>query len=184
MTSARLSAFTAAAALALGATHPAMAMSGRCFWNQLRPQTRDILLDAYQRQGPAGIDPSTIGDAELQAMDETCGAGRADVDLKERMLAAVVFEQGSAAILTRALEWDGRALDAAWDRLSPDDRSLLNRGAEAVLDGAQTPREDLAPIVSDFLGEAVARRQPPAVADEARGYLTSRALIEAIERRG
>ena len=172
----------AAAGLALAGGAPALALSGQCFWDQLDPPTRGALLDGYQRLGPDVLDRVFISDRELRAIDTQCAAASVDGELKERLLAAVAFEHGSAVFLKGWLQWSDADLQAAWSRLRPEQTGLLRRQAQAVLSGAPPSNEDLSEAVEDFLGRDPGRLDP-GLADQARGYLTSRAMREAIERR-
>ena len=171
-----------AALLALAAGAPALALSGQCFWDQLEPPTREALLDGYQRLGPQVLDRVFISDRELQAIDARCGAAAVDGELKERLLAAVAFEHGSAVFLKGWLHWSDADIQAAWSRLRPEETGLLRRQAQGALAGAPPANEDLSEAVEAFLGRDP-DREDSGLADQVRGYLTSRAMREAIERR-
>ena len=108
MRPAAILASAASASLLLLAASPALALSGQCFWDQLEPATRGALVNGYQQQGPQVLDRVFVSDRELRAIDEQCGAGSAPGELKDRLLAAVVFEHGSAVFLKGALHWDER----------------------------------------------------------------------------
>lgn len=171
----------AAGSLLLLLAGPGWALDGRCFWNQLQPMTRGALLQGYQRLGPQVLDRVPIGDAELSAIDANCGPG--PDALKERLLTAVVLEHGAAQFLKGWMRWDDAAIDAAWARIDPEQAERLHRQARAVVDGGPQADESLSRAIGQFLD-----RDPdqldPGVADQARGYLTSRAIREAIERGG
>ena len=170
----------AAVGLVLSAASPALAMSGQCFWDRLEPPTRNALLDGYQRLGPEVLDRVPVSDRELAAIDAACGPG--PDALKERLLSAVVFEHGSAVFLKGWLRWDDMALQAAWNRIPPEAAGALRRQAEAALSGAPPGGED---SVMGAVGAFLARdpaSQPPGLVDQVRGYLTSRAMREVIER--
>jgi hypothetical protein len=171
---------SAAAGLLLLAGSPALAMSGQCFWERLEPPTRGALLDGYQRLGPEVLDRVPISDRELAAIDAACGPGPGA--LKERLLSAVVFEHGSAVFLKGWLRWDDMAIQAAWNRVGPQAAGALRRQAEDVLSGAPPAGEDaVTGAIGAFLGRDPAA-QPPGLVDQVRGYLTSRAMREVIER--
>jgi hypothetical protein len=173
---------SASAGLLLAAASPALAISGQCFWNQLEPPTRGALLEGYQRLGPQVLDRVPISERELTAIDVQCGAQDAPGDLKDRLLTAVVLEHGSAVFLKGWLHWDDQAIQDAWSRLGPEAISVLRRQAQAVLAGVPPEDADLSGAVGAFLGRDPSREDPGLV-DQARGYLTSRAMREAIERR-
>ena len=172
----------AGASLMLGA-RPALALNGQCFWSHLEPATRSALLDGYQRLGPQVLDRVFVSDRELDAIDSQCGADRGDDALKERLLAAVTFEHGAAVFLKGWLRWDDGALQGAWTRLGPEQTARLRRQADAILTGAPSADDDLHDAIGAFLQRDPAR-EDPALVDQLRGYLTSRAMREAIERRG
>jgi hypothetical protein len=172
-----------AAALALGAASPALALSGQCFWSHLEVATRQNLIDGYQRLGPQVLDRVFISDREFSAIDAQCGADRAEPSVKERLLAAVTFEHGSAVFLKGWFRWDDQTLQGAWMRLTPGQAAQLRGQAEAALSAAQPGGDDLRGAIGSFLGRDP-DREDPAVIDQVRGYLTSRAMREAIERRG
>jgi hypothetical protein len=172
----------ATGALVLGA-QPALALNGQCFWNQLDPTTRGALVNGYQRLGPEVLDRVLISDHELDAIDRQCADGRGDDALKERLLSAVTLEHGAAVFLKGWLRWDDGALQDAWTRLGPEQKARLLRQADASLTGAAAGDDDLREAISTFLQRDPAR-EDPALVDQVRGYLTSRAMREAIERRG
>ncbi len=172
----------AGAVLALAAGGPALALTGECFWSHLEGPTRRALLDGYQRLGPQVLDRTPIADRELQAIDAQCEADRVDEAIKERLLTAVVLEHGSAVFLKGWLRWSDHDLQQAWIRLRPDEATLLRRQAEAVVSRLPGADPDLRGPIGSFLGHDPAR-EDPALVDQVRGYLTSRAVREAIERR-
>lgn len=172
----------AGALLALSAAEPALALTGECFWSHLEGPTRRALLDGYQRQGPEVMDRVFISDRELQSIDAQCEAGRSDDGVKERLLAATVFEHGAAVFLKGSMRWSDQDLQQAWSRLKPDEASQLRRQAEAVISGVQGADEDLRGPIASFLGRDPGG-EDPALVDQLRGYLTSRSIREAIERR-
>ena len=181
MRSAAILAPAVSAGLLLLAAQPASAMTGQCFWQQLQAPTRQALLDGYQRLGPQVLDRVQISDRELGAIDSACGPG--PDALKERLLSAVVLEHGSAVFLKGWLHWDDAAMEAAWSRLSPDQARLLRRDANAILAGEQPADQSLTDAIGEFLDREPGR-DSAGVVDQVRGYLTSRAIREAIERRG
>jgi len=185
MTASRRLAFALGlAGLVFLAARPAMAMSGACLWGQLRPETRSALIGGYLRDGPDVLDRVYISDAEFDAVDRTCdGSHRTDEALKERLLSAVVFEQGSAVYLKQKLGWRDGDIQAAWERIAPDHQAMLRRSADTILANRDPINDDLSGPVRAFLGPRTADSDP-ALADQARGYLTSRAIREAVERRG
>jgi hypothetical protein len=159
---------------------PASALSGQCFWNQLQALTRGALVQGYQRLGPQVLDRVQISDGELAAIDSNCGPG--PDALKERLLSAVVLEHGSAVFLKGWMHWDDQGIQQAWGRIDPDQSQILRGQAEALVAGAQQPEQSLSRAIGEFLGHDP-ERDEPGVADQVRGYLTSRAIREAIERR-
>jgi hypothetical protein len=178
----RLTLALACAGLALAAAEPALALSGECFWSHLEGPTRRALLDGYQRQGPEVMDRVFIADRELQAIDAQCEAASVDDAVKERLLAATVFEHGSAVFLKGWLRWGDGELQQAWSRLRPEQAGQLRRQAEAAVSGAPPSNEELFGPIGAFLGRDPGR-EDPALVDQVRGYLTSRAIREATERR-
>jgi len=180
----RIAAFLAPAATAgllLIAAGPSWALSGQCYWSRLEQPTRDALLQGYQRLGPQVLDRVPVSDRELADIDAACGPG--PEDLKDRLLSATVLEHGSAAFLKGWLRWDDDAIQAAWARIDPEQAEQLRRQADAVLARSAPSDESLSRAVGEFLGQDP-DRQAPGVVDQVRGYLTSRAIREAIERRG
>jgi hypothetical protein len=171
------------ALLAVAGARPALALDGQCFWSHLEEPTRRQLLEGYQRLGPQVLDRVLISDREIQSIDAQCGGASADPQLKERLLSAVIFEHGSAVFLKGWLRWDDQAIQGAWSRLGPDQSARLRRQADGVLRAAPPPEEDLSGAVGAFLGRDPAGVDP-AVADQVRGYLISRAMREAIEALG
>ncbi|MGZ6016902.1 MAG: hypothetical protein ACXWKM_14280 [Phenylobacterium sp.] len=171
----------AAAALALGLAGSASAMTGACLWAHLQQPTRTALVEGYQRDGTDVLDKVLITDREFKAIDELCtdGPDLSD-DQKERLLAAVVYEHGAAIFLERRLNWDDAAIHAALERLPEADKAALRRGAEAVLAGRE-PSGDPSAAAAAFLSGTNAMEDKGAI-DEAVGFLTSRAMREAIER--
>jgi hypothetical protein len=173
----------AASLLAVFGAGRALALSGQCFWSHLEEPTRRDLLEGYQRLGPGVLDRVYISDREIQSIDAQCAAAEADPALKERLLSAVVLEHGSAVFLKGWLRWDDAAIQGAWSRLGPDEADRLRRQASAVITGTEPANSDLTGAVGAFLGRDPGREDPGLV-DQVRGYLTSRAVREAIERRG
>jgi len=182
MSSRALLALAFASAALTASAGPALALSGQCFWSHLEVPTRQNLLDGYQRDGPAVLDRIAISDRELASLDEQCDARSVDPSIKERLLAATVFEHGSAVFLKGWLRWDDGAIQAAWLRLSPEQAAGLRRQAEGVLAGQPPdPSGNLGGATGAFLGRDPSR-EDPALIDQVRGYLTSRSMREAIER--
>ena len=179
----RLSVALALAGLCLVAARPAMAMSGDCLWDHLRPETRTELIRGYMRDGPDVLGRVFISDAEYDAVDTGCdGSRRAEERTKERLLAAVVFEHGSAVFLKQRLGWRDGDIQSAWDRILPADQARLRRSADTILSERDPIEDDLSAPVRAFLGGRRAD-DDASLADQARGYLTSRSMREAIERR-
>jgi hypothetical protein len=179
MTSRHLLAAAGAAAVALGAASPGLAMSGDCFWRHLQPATREAFLREYGRLGPEVLDRVAVSDREYAAMDAACGGSGSSSGLKDRLLGATVIEHGAAVYLQGKLGWDSQAIQAAWSRLSPDLLDRLHQEARLAL-RSQSPRsEDLDRAARRFLGSDPSE---PAVLDQARAYVTSRVMREAVER--
>jgi hypothetical protein len=177
-----LATLASSAALLVAGASPAMALSGQCFWDQLEPPTRSALLEGYQRLGPQVLDRIPIDQRELAAIDARCAAQGAQEELKDRLLTAVVLEHGSAVFLKGWLRWDDAAIQGAWSRLGPEEIGLLRRQAQGALTGAEPADVDLSRAVGAFLGRDPSR-EDPGLLDQVHGYLTSRAIREAIERR-
>ena len=165
---------------------PALAMDGACVWDHLQPATRDAFVSGYVRQGPEVIDRVSVSEQEYDAIDQACAPRPLDEDIKDRLLAAVVLEQGSAAVLKGRLGWTDADLQAGWRRLGPDQRAALGQGARAALDGTGAPpgdaSDELLGAVRTFLGRSAGDDR--VTEDQAGGYLTSRAVREAIEAKG
>ena len=159
---------------------PRPALSGECFWRHLERPTRAALLQGYQQLGPDVLDRVFISDDEHRAIDEACQAARgADPSTKQRLLAAIVVEHGAAVFLKGRLRWQDEDIQAAWRRLDPEARSRLRREADAALGPRAPGPDDIEGLAEVFLGPAA---QDTSALDQAKAYLTSRAVREAIER--
>lgn len=178
----RLAALIATAGLTLAAATSARAMTGACLWDHLRPETRSALIRGYLRDGPDVLDRVYVSDQEFDAVDTACEGRRTDERVKERLLAAVVFEHGSAVYLKQRLGWRDDDIQHAWERIAPDGLAMLRRSADTILEEKDPINDDLSGPVRAFLPPR--QNDDPPLADQARGYLTSRAMREAIERRG
>ena len=178
----RLAVLIAVFGLGLAAAPAAQAMTGACLWDHLRSETRNALIRGYLRDGPDVLDRVYVSDEEFDAIDSACDGRRTDERLKERLLAAVVFEHGSAVYLKQRLGWRDDDIQRAWERMAPDSLAMLRRSADTILDEMDPINDELSSPVRAFLGTHP--DEDPPLADQARGYLTSRAMREAIERRG
>ncbi len=178
---ARLMLLLTAAAAGLAAT-PSHAMSGDCVWGQLAPATRDAMIQGYLRNGPDVLGRVFVSARELEDIDANCASTAVPDDLKDRLFSAVVLERGAAVFLKQRLGWRDEDLQDAWERMAPHERAALRRGADAILQG-ERPADDLSDAMRAFLGDSPALDDPKAI-DEVMGYLTSRAIREAIEQRG
>jgi hypothetical protein len=169
-----------AAAVMMGAAAPGFAMTGDCFWTHLAPATRGAFLANYARMGADALDRVAVSSDEYAAMDSACGAADSSAATEDRLLGAVVIEHGSAVFLEGRLHWDAAAIDAAWGHISSDDMDWLHDQARQVLRGQSDGTADVTNIAKAFLGDAAAA--DPGVLDQARAYITSRAMREEIEQ--
>jgi len=176
----RLFAALGAAAVMAGAASPGFAMTGECFWSHLSPATRDAFLSGYQRLGADVFDRVAVSSDEYSAIDSDCGAAGADPATKDRLLGAAVIERGSAAVIEGRLHWDANAIQDAWGRLGEEDLDWLHDQARQVLRGQSSGTADVTSLARSFLGPD-ANPDPTAV-DQARAYITSRAMRETIEQ--
>lgn len=180
MTLLRPSAALGAAAVLIGAASPGFAMTGECFWTHLSPATREAFLGDYQRMGADVFDRVAVSADEYNLIDSACGAADADAATKDRLLGAVVIEHGAASYLQGRLHWDSDAIQNAWGRLGSEDVDWLHDQARQVLRGQNSGTADVTTLARAFLGQDA--DPDPAVLDQARAYVTSRAMREAIER--
>lgn len=176
----RLLAAAGAAALATLAASPSLAMTGECFWSHLSPATRATFLSNYGQLGAEALDRVKVSADEYGAMDSACGAAGVDPAIKDRLLGADVIEHGSAAFLEGSLRWDNDAIETAWSRLTQDDLDSLHDQAREAIRGRASDDEDVTVQARRFLGDMVVTN--PQVLDQARAYVTSRAMREAIEQ--
>jgi len=181
MTLLRLFAAAGAAVVMMGAAAPGFAMTGACFWAHLAPATRDAFLANYARMGADALDRVEVSSDEYAAMDSACGAADSSAATKDRLLGAVVIEHGSAVFLEGQLHWDAAAIEDAWGRISSDDMDWLHDQARQVLRGQSDGTADVTNIARAFLGPDA--DPDPGVLDQARAYITSRAMREEIEQR-
>ena len=176
----RLFAAAGAAAVMTLAASPGFAMTGDCFWTHLSPATRDAFLSDYGRLGADVLDRVAVSADEYGAIDTDCGAAGADPATKDRLLGAVVIEHGAAVFLQGRLHWDSGAVQDAWSRVPQEDVDWLHDQARQVLRGQSAGTADVTTLARAFLGPGA--DPDPAVLDQARAYITSRAMREEIER--
>ncbi len=180
MTSLRVIAGLGAALVGVAAASPGFAMSGECFWRHLSPATREAFLKDYGRLGAEVLDRVAVDDADYAAIDSACDAASADPATKDRLLAATVIEHGSAVFLEGRLHWDADVIQAAWSRLPREDLDGLHGQARQVLRGQAVEQADVTGPARRFVGSGGDGDRD--VLDQARAYVTSRAMREAIEQ--
>ena len=116
---------------------PALAASGDgdCLWNNLTPQTREALLEAYKTKASGAFGSVRPNAADEAGLKTACGMTPANMLDKLGMLKMVTVERGAAAALKAERGITQDRLDQAWKGMAPADRDAILTAAVAAIEG-------------------------------------------------
>lgn len=130
----RLSAMIIAAVLTAVAA-PALAAAPDCHWNNLTPQTRAALLEAYKTRAEGAFGAVRPNATDEQALKTACGMTPANMLDALGALKMATIEHGAAAALKAEREIDETRLDQAWKAMVPADRDAIMAAAVGAVEG-------------------------------------------------
>lgn len=130
----RLSGLIIAAVLTAAAA-PALAAAPDCHWDNLTPQTRAALLEAYKTRAEGAFGAVRPNAADEQALKAACGMTAANMLDALGALKMSTIEHGAAAALKAERGIDQTRLDQAWKAMPPADRDAIMAGAVGAVEG-------------------------------------------------
>jgi hypothetical protein len=130
----RLSGLIIAAVLTAVAA-PALAAPPDCHWNNLTPQTRAALLEAYKTRAEGAFGAVRPTAADEQALKAACGMTAANMLEALGALKMATIEHGAAAALKAERGIDEARLDQAWKAMPPADRDAILAAAVGAVEG-------------------------------------------------
>lgn len=130
----RLSGLIIAAVLTAAAA-PALAVEPDCHWNNLTPQTRAALLEAYKTRAEGAFGAVRPSAADEQALKAACGMTPANTLDALGALKMSTIEHGAAAALKSQHGLDEARLGQAWSGMPRADRDAILAAAVGAVEG-------------------------------------------------
>lgn len=123
------------AASLLACASPAFATSGDCVWNNLTPQTRTALLEAYKTKAAAAFGSVRPNATDEENLKSKCGMTPANMMDVLGTLKMMTVEKGAAAALKAERGLTEERLDQAFKALAPADRDVIMTAARGAIEG-------------------------------------------------